>query len=285
MPRDKRFRYPKWFNGAPSGGRGFYSRYSGHQDQISGQQPAILRGCFEYGDLGHVRRFYPRLRGKIVQQGSQPMIIVPAAAPVVRPPRGRGQVSRGRPSGGGPSGGGHSGEIQSVGIPARFYAFSAIPDTVASNVVIIGIISICGRDASVLFDPGSTYSYVSSLFTHFLGVPRESLGTLVYVSTPVGDSVIVDQIYWSCIMTFCGYETRAGLLLLDMTDFEVILGIDWLSPYHAILDFHAKTVTLTMPELPRLEWKGSFNCAPNRIIYFIKARHMVDKGYLAYVRL
>nr|XP_016491473.1 PREDICTED: uncharacterized mitochondrial protein AtMg00860-like [Nicotiana tabacum] len=33
--------------------------------------------------------------------------------------------------------------------------------------------------------------------------------------------------------------------------------MDWLSPYHAILDCYAKAVTLAMPELPRLEWRGS----------------------------
>ncbi|XP_070008291.1 uncharacterized protein, partial [Nicotiana sylvestris] len=61
--------------------------------------------------------------------------------------------------------------------------------------------------------------------------------------------------------------TGTILLLLDMVDFDVILGMDWLSPYHAILDCHAKTVTLALPDLP--------------------PRRMVEKGclaYLAYVR-
>ncbi|XP_070005628.1 uncharacterized protein [Nicotiana sylvestris] len=80
-----------------------------------------------------------------------------------------------------------------------------------------------GRDASVLFDPGSTYSYVSSMFANFLDIPHESLGTPVHVSTHVGDSVVVDRIYRSCVVTFYDFETRANLLLLDMADFEVIL--------------------------------------------------------------
>ncbi|XP_070006074.1 uncharacterized protein [Nicotiana sylvestris] len=62
-----------------------------------------------------------------------------------------------------------------------------------------GIISICGRDASVLFDLGSTYSYVSSQFAHFLDIPCEPLGAPVHVSTPMGDSLVVDQIYRSCV--------------------------------------------------------------------------------------
>jgi len=180
------------------------------------------------------------------------MLTGPVTPSVVRPPRGRGQVGWGRPRGGGQPGRG-----QLVGAPARFYAFPARPDAEASDAVITGIISVCVKDASVLFDPGSTYSYVSSLFAPFLGVSRESLSTHVYVSTPVGDSVVVNQIYRSCIIIFCGYETRADLLLLEMIDFEIILGMDWLSPYHAILDCHAKIVTLTMPVFPRLEWKGS----------------------------
>ncbi|XP_070039094.1 uncharacterized protein [Nicotiana tomentosiformis] len=134
---------------------------------------------------------------------------------------------------------------------------------------------------------GSTYSYVSSLFAHFLDNPHESLRTLVYMSTHVGDSVVMDRIYRSCVVTFCGYETIADLLLLDMIDFKVILGMDWLSPYHAILDCHTKTVTLAIPELLRLEWKGSSFSTSSRVISFLKARHLVEKGclvYLEYVR-
>ncbi|XP_070054191.1 uncharacterized protein [Nicotiana tomentosiformis] len=97
------------------------------------------------------------------------------------------------------------------------------------------------------------------------------------------NSIIVDRVYRSCIVTLCGYETKEDLLLLDMTDFEVILGMDWLSPYYAILDFHAKTITLAIPELPRLEWKGSSVSTPSRIISFMKALQMVEKGYLSYL--
>ncbi|XP_070009610.1 uncharacterized protein [Nicotiana sylvestris] len=114
-------------------------------------------------------------------------------------------------------------------------------------------------------------------------IPRESLGTPIYVSTLVANYVVMDWIYRSYMVTLYGFETRADLLLLDMIDFEVILGMDWLSPHHAILDYHAKTITLAISELPRLEWKGSSVSASSRIIYFLKARHLVDKVYLAYL--
>ncbi|XP_070054166.1 uncharacterized protein [Nicotiana tomentosiformis] len=99
----------------------------------------------------------------------------------------------------------------------------------------------------------------------------------------VCDYVVVHRVYRSCIVTFYGYETRADLLLLDMIDFKVILGMDWLSSYHATLDCHAKSVTLAMLEVPRLEWRGSSIITSNWAISFPKARHMVKQGCLAYL--
>ncbi|XP_070021520.1 uncharacterized protein [Nicotiana sylvestris] len=72
----------------------------------------------------------------------------------------------------------------------------------------------------------STYSYVSSLFARFLVIPPEPLGTPIYVSTHMGDSVVVGQIYRSCVVTFYVFETRAYLQLLDMIDFEARHMID-----------------------------------------------------------
>ncbi|XP_070026655.1 uncharacterized protein [Nicotiana sylvestris] len=177
--------------------------------------------------------------------------------PVARLPRGGGHAGRGHPRGGGQAGGGQPAIVQlsggqPVGAPARFYAFPARPNAVASDALITNIL-------------------------------RESLGTHIYASTHVGDSLVVYRIYRSCVVTFCGYETRVDLMLLDMIDFEVILGMYWLSPYHAILDCHAKIVTLAILELPRLEWKGSSISTSSRVISFLKARHLVEKGCLAYL--
>ncbi|XP_070002168.1 uncharacterized protein [Nicotiana sylvestris] len=95
-------------------------------------------------------------------------------------------------------------------------------------------------------------------FAPYLIMPSDLLSAPVYVSTPVSDSIVVDRVHRSCIVVIGGLKTRADLSFLDMVDFDDILGIDWLSPwlspYHAILDCHAKT-----------------------------ARCMVEKGCLAYL--
>nr|XP_009789947.1 PREDICTED: uncharacterized protein LOC104237492 [Nicotiana sylvestris] len=168
-----------------------YSRgYSGHQGQTSRKQSMVPRGCYECGDSGHMKITCPKLWGKAIQRGHQPII----AAPIVQPTRDGGQAARGHPRGGGQAWGGQPANVQPgggqpTGALARLYAFPARLDIMVSDSMITGIISVCGMDASVLFNPGSTYSYVSSLFAHFLDISLESMGTPLYGSILVGDYV------------------------------------------------------------------------------------------------
>ncbi|XP_070033096.1 uncharacterized protein [Nicotiana tomentosiformis] len=209
------------------------------------------------------------------------MISARVAPPPAQPSRGGGQAARGgdkairggdQPIRGRPRDGGQSGEAQPL-----FYAFPARPEVESSNAVITCIILVYHRYASVLFEPGSTYSYVSSYFALYLNMSRDSLSATIYVSTPVWDFIVVDRVYHACLVTIRSNETRVDLLLLDMVDFDVILSMDWLSPYHTILDSHAKIVTLAMSGLPLLEWRGTHDHSPS----------VVEKEclvYLAYIR-
>ncbi|XP_070046266.1 uncharacterized protein [Nicotiana tomentosiformis] len=112
---------------------------------------------------------------------------------------------------------------------------------------------------------------------------RGHLRDTMYVFTHVGDSIVVDRVYRSRVVTIWSLETSIDFLLLDMVDFYVILGMDWMSPYHAILDCYAKTVTLAILVLPRLEWRGTHGHSTSRVISFVKARCMVEEGCIAYL--
>ena len=103
------------------------------------------------------------------------------------------------------------------------------------------------------------------------------------VSTPVGESVIVEKLYRSCLVTFVGSNTHVDLVILEMVDFDVILGMTWLSPNFAILDCNAKTVTLAKPGTDPLVWEGDYTSTPVRIISFLHARRMVSNGCLAFL--
>ena len=130
--------------------------------------------------------------------------------------------------GGSPSdrGGGRGGS-QSDGGRSHCFSFPGRPKVKASNVVITSIIPVCHRPATVLFDPGSTYSYLSTYCSPSLNIICESLDLTIHVSTPIGDSVVVVWVYRLYIVALMGYDTHADLNVLDMIDFDVILGMDW----------------------------------------------------------
>ena len=55
-----------------------------------------------------------------------------------------------------------------------------------------------------------------------------------------------------------GYrEMTIDLVLLDLHDFDLILGMDWLASYHASVDCFGKRVTFSIPSQPDLVLRGS----------------------------
>ena len=76
-----------------------------------------------------------------------------------------------------------------------------------SDTVITGTLLVCDCMASVLFDPGSTFSYVSSSFATGLDLDCDLLDMPIRVCTPVGESVIVEKGYRSFLVTFVGSNT------------------------------------------------------------------------------
>lgn len=103
--------------------------------------------------MGHQRRDYPQVRASL--GSAQPTLTsTPFTAQLVHcvPPQ-TGRGNRGRPSSDksqSSSGMGH----------AHVYALTQ-QDTQVSNVMVIGTLFICTHKVRVLFDPGSTHSYVS----------------------------------------------------------------------------------------------------------------------------
>ena len=72
------------------------------------------------------------------------------------------------------------------------YAFPRRSEAETSDVVITGNLLVCDCMASVFFDPGSTFSYVSSSFATGLNLHCELLDMPIGVSTLVGESVVVE---------------------------------------------------------------------------------------------
>ena len=90
--------------------------------------------------------------------------------------------------------------------------------------VIIGTLLIFGQPAFTLIDLGVTHSFMSSRFALHANVPSLSLLGEWHVSLPSGEVMRIDWVFSGCEVLVEGFNFKADLILLNMVEFDVILG-------------------------------------------------------------
>ncbi|KAL7164630.1 hypothetical protein ACSBR2_040513 [Camellia fascicularis] len=119
--------------------------------------------------------------------------------------------------------------------------FALVPgDVQNTETVVSGILSICAQNTYVLIDSGSTHSYVSHAFSRKLNRPLEPMNYLLAVSSPVGGSMTCAYMYPVCEIIVEDAHLYIDLLPLNINHFDAILGMDWLTKYHATIDYVTK---------------------------------------------
>ena len=153
-----------------------------------------------------------------------------------------------------------------------------LSDSKASNAVVLCTLSVCAQPFQVLIDPGSTHSFVFVRFVNrFPNIP-ESLNHSIHVSTPSGELLMGILVYKSCPIGISSHKLFADLIVLDIRDLEVILGMDWLASCHAKVDCFEKRVTFQLPNHPEFSFEGTGILSPIHIISAMQAYSFLKKG-------
>ena len=76
-----------------------------------------------------------------------------------------------------------------------------------------------------------------------LGLEVETLDESLHVSSPLGTRVRVGQICRDCELEISGILLTIDLKIMDMSEFDVILMMDWLTAHRVIIDCDHKRVT------------------------------------------
>ena len=79
---------------------------------------------------------------------------------------------------------------------------------------------------------------------------------------------------------------KVNLISLEMWDFDVILGMDWLSTQQASVDCFTKKVVFQKARFLELEFEGDRKILPTCVILALEAKRFLHKSceaYLAYV--
>ncbi|EOY03223.1 DNA/RNA polymerases superfamily protein [Theobroma cacao] len=94
------------------------------------------------------------------------------------------------------------------------------------------------------------------------------------VSTPLKEVFVAEWEYESCVV-----RVKAK----DTLDFDVILGMNWLSPCHASVDCYHKLVRFDFSIEPSFSIQGDRNNAPTNLISVMATRRLLRQGYPGYL--
>ena len=227
------------------------------QKRHHGECRRFITGCFHCGQEGHFIRECPQLIGA---ETSVAILAIPTPEMSTQRSLGRGFPSRGASAAAGRGGRGRGrGSALRIQTEARtqaiVYAVTQQDADVAPDVV-TGIISILDHDAYTLVDPGATHSFASKHFLDRSQIKTQPLEGHMRVSLPVGDPLFSDRVVRDSKVLIGGQEFPADLVALDMRDFDVVLGIDWLSRHRATLDCYKKEVKFHRPGKLEVKFRG-----------------------------
>ncbi|XP_052172224.1 uncharacterized protein LOC127788153 [Diospyros lotus] len=131
-------------------------------------------------------------------------------------------------------------------------------DAKADPIVIEGTLFFSNIPVHALIDLGATHSFVSHASIESLKLELRELGYQMIIATPMGLTLEIAVGCQGCNME--GERFKINLAVLDIQDFDMIIGMDFLSVHEAKVDCKNKTVSLRKPNG---EWI-SFQCQNNR---------------------
>ncbi|GJT52324.1 putative reverse transcriptase domain-containing protein [Tanacetum coccineum] len=163
---------------------------------------------------------------------------------------------------------------------AKVYAVGnagANPD----NNVVTGTFLLNNRYASILFDTGADRSFVSTAFSSRIVITPTALDHDYNVELADGRIVGLNTIIRGCTLNLLNHPFNIDLMPVELGSFDVIIGMDWLAKYHAVIVCAEKIVRIPFgDEILIVRGDGSSNKHGTRlnIISCTKAQEYLTKG-------
>ena len=108
-----------------------------------------------------------------------------------------------------------------------------------------------------MFDSGASHSFVVASSVDVLGLEVETLDEPLYVSSPLGTRVRINQICRDYELKILGILLTVDLWVMDISDFDVILGMDWLTAHRVVIDCDSRRITAYTPDGIRVTFQGT----------------------------
>ena len=108
----------------------------------------------------------------------------------------------------------------------------------------------------MLFDSDAPHSFIAASIVIELGLEVEALEEPLYVSSPLGIRARTEMICRGCELEISGILLSVDLRVMNMSEFDVILGIDWLTVYRVVIDCERRRVTAYTQDGTRVVFQG-----------------------------
>ena len=169
------------------------------------------------------------------------------------------------------------------GVQGRVYAVTSQAES-ADQPVIQGTFLLSHLWARVLFDSGALHSFIAASVVIELGLEVETLKEPLYVSSPIGIRARIGMICRGCELEISGTLLTVDLRIMDMSEFDVFLGMDWLTAYRVVIDCERKRVTAYMQDGTRVVFQGDKHDMLPQTVYESRCQGQLA-GWLASLTL
>lgn len=124
---------------------------------------------------------------------------------------------------------------------------------------------------------------MSSRFALHANVPSSSLLGEWHVSLPSGEVMKINWVFNGCEVLVEGFNLKADLIPLEIVEFDMILRMDFLEAYRAMVDCFQKVVVLRSPDGFKVAFQEERDVISSCIISAVAVRKLLSKGSQAYL--
>ncbi|GKC39078.1 putative reverse transcriptase domain-containing protein [Tanacetum coccineum] len=154
-----------------------------------------------------------------------------------------------------------------------------------SNIV-TGTFLLNNCYASMLFDSGANRSFVSSTFSALLDVAPSTLDTSYAVELADERISETNVVLRGCTLGLLGHPFDIDLMPIELGSFDIIIGMDWLAKYHAVIVCDEKVVRIPYGDevlIIRGDDYDSRSKSKLNIISCTKTQKYIQKGCQVYL--
>ncbi|XP_052210336.1 uncharacterized protein LOC127813416 [Diospyros lotus] len=161
-------------------------------------------------------------------------------------------------------------------------------DVGTNPAVVQGTLFISDTHVHALIDPGSTHSFMSYALATILGVETKLMESPIIILMPMGKSTRSSRVIEECKISLSDAQFQVDIILLEVYDFDIILGMDFLSKYDASIDCRRKVMTIKKPKGELVKFRGQGDPRNRKMNLTRKAEKLISQGShgcIAYARL